>query len=214
MDIDLISGEEIEKRSLNIINKEVGKHSFNKFEWPVVRRMIHSSADFSITSIIRFHNNPIQRGIDAIRRGAHIVTDVNMLKQGISLKRLSDVNPVYKDELVLCNVKDEEVARLAKEKNLPRSIFNMRSLKEQINCGIVCIGNAPTALWEVCRLIKEENIIPSLLIAMPVGFVNVEESKELVKKLDIPYILMEGRRGGTTFTVAALNAISILAANK
>ncbi len=213
MPIDYIPGEEIERKSLNIIDEKVSGHTLDRFEWAVARRMIHTSADFSIIPLLRFHAEPVQSGIAALKKGASIVTDVNMLKQGISVKRLSKINPVYEQGLVFCNVADEGVAKTAREHNLPRSIFNIRSLKDRVDAGIVCIGNAPTALAEVCRLIEEENIVPSLLIAMPVGFVNVVESKELVKSLSVPYILMDGNRGGSTFAVAALNAISIMAAD-
>jgi precorrin-8X/cobalt-precorrin-8 methylmutase len=209
--MDLITGEEIERRSLAIIEKETGEHGFSSMEWVVVRRMVHASADFSILPLIKFKANPISKGIEAFKRGAPIITDSNMIKSGISVARLEKINPGYKRQSILCRVAEKDVFKQADHHQLPRAIYNMRSLKNNIHRGIVCIGNSPTALWEVVRLIREEKIEPSLLIAMPVGFVNVIETKEMVKKLSVPYILMDGRRGGSTLVVAAVNAIAILA---
>ncbi|MFQ5646656.1 MAG: precorrin-8X methylmutase [bacterium] len=209
--MQFISGEEIERESFRIIDREAGDHDFSSLEWPVLRRMIHACADFSIMPLVRFSGNPVEKGIKAIKQGSAIITDINMVKCGISLARLSAVNPVYKSGRVFCNIADPKVARESRKAGLPRSIFNIRSLKDKVDGGIVCIGNAPTALAELCRLVSEEGVSPALVIAMPVGFVNVVESKELVKGLDIPYIVMEGRRGGTTFAVSVLNAISVLA---
>jgi len=209
--IQQIPGEEIEKKSFEIIDREAGDHGFDALTWPVARRMIHASADFSILPNLVFGNDPVPAGIQALKAGAPIVTDSTMLKSGLSVARLKRIHPAYGDGNIFCNIADPDVARQAREAGLARSVFNMRSLKDKIDGGIVGIGNAPTALVEVCRLAREENIRPALLVAMPVGFVNVVESKELALKLDCPLILMKGRRGGTTFVVAALNAIAVLA---
>ncbi len=206
-----LTGEEIEKRSFEIIDREAGDHGFDALTWPVVRRMIHASADFSILPRLLFLNNPIRAGIRALKAGAPIVTDSTMLKSGLSLARLQKIHPIYAKDNIFCNIADPEVSRQAKKARQPRSIFNMRSLKNKISGGIVCIGNAPTALLEVCRLAQEEKILPALLIAMPVGFVNILEAKEAALTLPIPLILMKGRRGGTTFAVAALNGIAVQA---
>jgi precorrin-8X/cobalt-precorrin-8 methylmutase len=208
--IDLIPGDKVEEKSLTIIDKEAGNHHFSKEEWPVVRRIIHTTADFSIMPLVQFHNHPIREGMNALKRGASIVSDSNMIKSGISVARLEKINPSYKRQSILCRVAEKDVFRQADQHKLPRAIYNMRSLKTSIDRGIVCIGNSPLALWEVIRLTREEEIKPSLLIAMPVGFVNVVETKEMVKTLSIPYILIDGRRGGSTLAVAAINAIAIL----
>ncbi|WP_419657444.1 CbiC2: cobalt-precorrin-8X methylmutase [Desulfosarcina variabilis str. Montpellier] len=208
-----IPGEEVERRSLATIDKEAGDHGFSKLEWPIVKRMIHASADFSIMKLLTFSGDPVQSGIDALKAGVPIVTDSSMMKSGISKFRLQKVNPLYEKGNVFCKIADEDVAAMAKTMHLPRSIFNMRILKDKIDGGIVGIGNAPSALWEVCRLMKEENVKPALILAMPVGFVNVIESKAMIEEYDVPYILMQGRRGGTTFAVSAINALSILAGN-
>jgi precorrin isomerase len=209
--MDLITGEQIEEMSMDTIDREAGDHLFTPYEWAVVRRMIHASADFTIMPLVRFNKEPVSMGIEALKNGAPIITDSAMLKSGLSRQRLARINPVYEDGNIFCNIADKEVIMLANEYNLSRSIFNFRSLKEKVNQGIVCIGNAPTALWEVIRQINEEDIMPSLIFAMPVGFINVVETKEMLKQVDVPYIMMDGRRGGTTFVVAALNAIAILA---
>lgn len=209
--MDLVTGEQIERMSMETIDREAGDHSFTPDQWAVVRRMVHASADFSILPLIKFKGDPIIKGVEALKRGAPIITDSTMLKSGISRVRLTGINPVYEDGNIFCNIAEREVIRLAKTQNLPRSIFNFRSLKESVDQGIVCIGNAPTALWEVIRLINDEGVKPALIIAMPVGFINVVETKEMLKPMDVPYILMDGRRGGTTFVVAAINAITILA---
>ncbi len=209
--IDMIPGNEVERKSLAIIDSEAGNHGFNDEQWPVVRRMIHTVADFSIMEFVRFCNQPISKGIAAMQRNAPIISDSNMIKSGISVARLEKINAAYSRQSIMCRVAESDVYEQADLNKLPRAVYNMRSLKESINQGIVCIGNSPMALWEVIRLIKEEGIQPSLLIAMPVGFVNVVETKELVKELSIPYILMDGRRGGSTLVVAALNAIAIMA---
>lgn len=209
--IDMVPGNEVERKSLAIIDSEAGSHDFSNEEWPVVRRMIHTTADFSIMPLVQFHHRPVQEGIDALKRGAPIISDSNMIKSGISVARLVKINERYSRESILCRVAEKDVYNEADLNQLPRAVYNMRSLKTYIDGGIVCIGNSPMALWEVVRLINEEKIIPSLLIAMPVGFVNVVETKALVKELSVPYILMDGRRGGSTLTVAAINAIAIMA---
>jgi cobalt/nickel transport system ATP-binding protein/precorrin-8X/cobalt-precorrin-8 methylmutase len=206
-----LSGEEIEKKSFEMIDREAGEHGFDALTWPVARRMVHASADFSILPFLKFRQDPVQRGIGALRRGASIVTDSTMLKSGLSVARLKRIHPAYGENNIFCNIADSAVSKQAADAHLPRSVFNMRSLKGKIAGGIVCIGNAPTALLEVCRLAREEGIRPALLIAMPVGFVNVEASKETALELSLPMIVMTGRRGGTPFVVAALNAIAVLA---
>jgi precorrin isomerase len=173
--------------------------------------MVHASADFSILPLLDFRHEPVRNGIRALRKGAAIVTDSTMLKSGLSIARLKRIHPAYGGNNIFCNIADPAVSEQASAAHLPRSVFNMRSLKEKIDGGIVCIGNAPTALLEVCRLVREEGVNPALLIAMPVGFVNVEESKEAALTLSLPMLVMRGKRGGTTFVVAALNAIAVLA---
>ncbi len=209
--IQHISGPEIEKKSFEIIDREAGDHGFDALTWPVARRMIHASADLSILPNLVFKNDPVNAGIAAMNAGVPIVTDSTMMKSGLSVARLKRIHPAYENDNIFCNIADPVVAKQARDAGLARSVFNMRSLKDKIDGGIVGIGNAPTALIEVCRLSREEGIQPALLVAMPVGFVNVIESKELALRLPCPLILMKGRRGGTTFVVAALNAIAVLA---
>lgn len=209
--MDLVTGEKIEQLSMETIDREAGDHGFPQDRWAVIRRMVHASADFSILPLVKFNLNPIEKGIAALKKGAPVITDSTMLKSGISKARLRKISPLYEEGNIFCNVADREVAELSERHALPRSVFNIRSLKDKVEGGIICIGNAPTALWEIMRLMKEEDIKPALIFAMPVGFINVVESKVMLKDFDVPYIMMEGRRGGTTFVVAAFNAVMILA---
>ncbi len=209
--VEMIPGGKVEEKSLAIVDRAAGNHRFNEQEWPVVRRMIHATADFSIMQKVKFHNRPVEECIRALKEGAPIVSDCNMVRSGISVARLEKINSEYCRQSILCRVADTDVRRQADRHALPRAIYSMRSMKSAIDRGIVCIGNSPMALWEVIRLIREENIKPSVLIAMPVGFVNVVETKEMVKDLTLPYILMDGRRGGSTMAVAALNAMAVIA---
>jgi precorrin-8X/cobalt-precorrin-8 methylmutase len=211
--IDLIPGPEVEKKSFAIIDQEAGsnRHDFSAEEWPIVRRIIHTTADFSIMPLVRFNNLPVREGIKILKQGMPIITDSNMIKSGISIARLEKINSAYTRDSILCRVAEKDVHKQAELNQYPRAIYNMRSLKTSIDGGITCIGNSPMALWEIVRLMKEEGVRPGLLIAMPVGFVNVVETKEMVKELSIPYILMDERRGGSTLVAATLNAIAVLA---
>ena len=201
-----VQPQEIEGKSLEMIDEEIGEHSFTKEQWPVVQRVIHSSADFDLGKSMIFHPDAVQAGINAILNGEQIVADVQMVQAGISKPRLakfgSDVH-VY--------ISDPDVVDEAKKLNTTRAIISMRKGAREVNGGIYVIGNAPTALLELIRLVKSGEAKPSLIIGMPVGFVSAAESKEELAKLDLPFITNIGRKGGSTAVVAALNAISIIA---
>lgn len=201
-----VQPQQIEGKSFEMIDAEIGEHSFTKEQWPVVQRVIHSSADFELGRSMVFHPDAVQAGIRAILNGEKIIADVQMVQAGISKPRLekygSDVR-VY--------ISDPDVMEEAKRLNTTRAIISMRKGVREVEGGIYVIGNAPTALLELIRLIKEGGAKPSLVIGMPVGFVSAAESKEELAKLDIPFITNIGRKGGSTVVVAALNAISILA---
>ena len=209
--MDLIPGPEIEARSFAIIDQEAGAHTFSPNQWAVVRRMVHATADFAIMPLIKFNGDPIARGMAALKQGAPIIADSTMMTSGLSKARLGRIHPAYKAGNLFCRITAPDVIQSAKTHDLPRSVFNIRSLKDKVAGGIVCIGNAPTALWEVLRLWEEEAVIPALVIGMPVGFVNVVETKQMLEQTAISYITVQGRRGGTPMAVAALNAISLLA---
>lgn len=206
-----LSGEEIEARSMETIDQEAPSHRFSPEEWQVVRRMIHTTGDFSIVDAVRFSPTAIPSGVDALKRGMPIYVDSSMIRSGLSLPRLRSVCPDYGPEKIVCHINDEEVAKLAREAKYPRSLFAIRKAKTKLNGSLVVLGNAPIALLELNRMILEEGIKPALIIAMPVGFVHVVESKEELMSLDIPYIALVGRRGGSPLAVSVVHALCSIA---
>ncbi|MBN2643943.1 precorrin-8X methylmutase [Trichloromonas sp.] len=207
-----LSGAEIEERSFSCIDTEAPAHDFSAEEWQVVRRLIHTTADFAMAELIRFSPQAIRSACTALKQGAAIYVDSNMIRSGLSLPRLQQLNRGYSREAILCHVADEDVAEEAKETGLPRSLFAIRKAGKQLDGGIVLIGNAPVALLELNRMAVEENIRPALVIGMPVGFVHVLESKEELMDTGLPYIVLSGRRGGSPLAVAALHALCGIAA--
>lgn len=204
-----IQPQEIEDKSFEIITEELGEHSFTPEQFPVVQRVIHASADFDLGRSLVFHPDAVQAGIKAIRSGKLIVADVQMVQAGINKPRIAKYG---------CDVKvyisDEDVIAEAKRLNTTRAIISVRKALREAEGGIFAIGNAPTALLELIRLVKEGEAKPGLVVGMPVGFVSAAESKEELAKLDIPFITNMGRKGGSPVTVAAINAISIMADNQ
>jgi precorrin isomerase len=202
-----LDGAAIEARSLEIIDREAPPHGFLPPEWSVVRRMIHASADFTLAGCTRFSPGAIHAAIAALQRGAPICADSSMIRAGLSLARLRAACPAYERERILCHVADQDVAREAASARLPRSLFAVRKAKAALDGGIAVFGNAPVGLFELSRLILEEPVRPALVLAMPVGFVHVVESKQELMTLDVPWICVEGRRGGSPLAVAALHAL-------
>jgi len=206
-----MSGEDIEGASFAAIDREAPEHGFDPGQWGVARRMVHTCADFSILKDLVFHRGAVEAGIQALRRGAPIYTDANMIRSGLSQARLKAVNPGYAPASIQCHVADLEIAEEAKRTGLPRSLFAIRKAKAQLEGGIVAIGNAPVALLELNRMIVEEGLRPALVVGMPVGFVHVIESKDELLTLDIPAIALKGRRGGSPLVVATIHALAVLA---
>jgi precorrin-8X/cobalt-precorrin-8 methylmutase len=207
---DPMDGAAIEERSLALIEQEAQAHSFAANEWAVVRRMIHTTADFSMIDLVRFSPDAICAGQKALKAGAPIFADSNMIRAGLSLARLKQNNTGYTASSLHCYVADSEVAEQANQQHLPRSLFAVRKARPFLDGGIALFGNAPVALMELNRMILEEGIRPALVIAMPVGFVHVVESKDELMSLNIPWIAIPGRRGGSTLAVAALHALCML----
>jgi len=201
-----VQPQEIEKTSLATITAEIGEHSFTAEQYPIVQRMIYATADFDLGRSMVFHKDAVQAGIQAILNGEKIVTDVKMIHVGISRPRLEKHGCEVK-----VHISDPDVIEEAKRLNLTRAIVSIRKSVKESKGGIYAIGNAPTALLELIRLVKEGVAKPSLVIGLPVGFVSAAESKEELAKLDIPFITNIGRKGGSTAVVAAVNAFSILA---
>ena len=207
-----MSGPDIEARSFEIIDSEApNRCGFSGDQWEVVRRMIHTTGDMSLAKSVKFSPDAVPAGIAALLNGSAIYADSNMIRSGLSLARLQSVNGSYAANRITCHVADADVAELATHNGLPRSLYAIRKAKAQLDDGIAVFGNAPVALLELNRMILEEGIRPALVIAMPVGFVHVVESKEELASLGVPFIEIEGRRGGSPLAVAALHSICTLA---
>jgi precorrin-8X/cobalt-precorrin-8 methylmutase len=206
-----MTGEAIEARSFQIIDEEADRHGLSDRQWAVVRRMIHTTADFSLVNDVRFSHDAIDSGIAALRSGTPCLVDSNLIRSGLSLVRLRQVCSQYTAEAVFCHVADKDVAQQSREEGLPRSLFAVRKARHVLDGGIAVFGNAPVALMELNRFIAEEQVKPALVIAMPVGFVHVEESKEELMSLDVPYIAIAGRRGGSPLAVSTVHALCALA---
>ncbi|MGX9134569.1 precorrin-8X methylmutase [Rummeliibacillus sp. JY-2-4R] len=205
-----VAPDNIYEHSFATIAEEYGPHDFTEDEWKVIRRIIHASADFDLGRSVIIHPDAIGAGIKAIRAGKPVIADVQMVEVGTGHKRFQKHGgDIY------CYISDDDVSQAAKEAGVTRAIMSMQKAAHFHEGGIYAIGNAPTALLELIRLIKEGKAKPDLIIGMPVGFVSAAESKEeLAKVTEVPFITNIGRKGGSTVTVAALNAISILADQK
>ena len=206
-----LSPEEIEAESFRIIEEEAGPHNWSAQMWPLVRRAIHTSADFDYAGSMCIAEGAIASGIAALKEGCGIVTDTTMVISGMSKERLAPFGVK-----VACHVADPQVAKDAKAQLITRSILAMRKGGRDAKNGIFVIGNAPTALFELIRLIREERVAPKLIVALPVGFVGAVESKEALKELakdypNLPFITNTGRKGGSNVAAAVMNAILIQA---
>jgi precorrin-8X/cobalt-precorrin-8 methylmutase len=209
-----LSGPEIEAMSMAIIDREAPAHAFRSGEWQILRRMIHTVGDFGIIDAVRFSPDAIEAGVKALKGGRTIFTDANMIRAGISLTRLRAASEFYRRECLVCHVADDDVVRAAKRSGLPRSLHAVQKARPLLDGAIVVIGNAPVALMEICRMIIDEGIRPSLVVAMPVGFVHVAESKEELMSLGVPFIATAGRRGGSPLAVSVIHALCGLAAGE
>jgi precorrin-8X/cobalt-precorrin-8 methylmutase len=202
--------EEIETESFRIIDCEAGEHGWPEAEWQVVRRAIHTSADFEYVRTMVFSEAAVEQAVSAIRSGAGIVTDTNMALAGINKARLVSFGCQ-----VACHVADSDVSALAQREGITRSVIAMRKSVHNLNNLIFVIGNAPTALLELLRLVREGVVRPALIIGLPVGFVGAEESKNALAASDsgVPFITNKGRKGGSNVAAAIVNALTILASH-
>ncbi len=201
--------QQIEDLSFKIIDKEAGDHGFDETQWPIVRRMIHTSADFEYIKTIKFHPDAIQKGIEAIQNGCQIFTDTNMARVGIRKMEITRFGGQ-----VDCLIADDTVAQKAKADGTTRALAAVDMACDRIKDGIYVVGNAPTALLRLIELIKAKKTAPALIIGLPVGFVNAAESKEELTKIDLPYITNKGRKGGSNIAAAIVNALAIMAVSK
>lgn len=193
---------EIEKRSFEIITQELNGTQFPKEIEPIVKRVIHTTADFEYKDTLTFSHNAVERGLNAIKEGACIVTDTQMVKSGINKKVLARFGGE-----VYCFMSDEDVALLAKENGTTRAVASMDKAAQINKKLIFAIGNAPTALIRLHQLMEEGKLSPELIIGVPVGFVNVIPSKELIIEGTAPFIVARGRKGGSNVAAAICNAL-------
>ncbi|MCF2682117.1 precorrin-8X methylmutase [Faecalicatena contorta] len=205
IEIENVLPAEIEKRSFEMIAEELRREEIclPEEQAPIIKRCIHTSADFEYAKNLVFSKGAVERALEAIQNGASIVTDTQMGKSGINKKRLAG----YGGQ-VYCFMSDEDVARAAKENGTTRAVASMEKacmLEEKL---IFAIGNAPTALIHLYEMIREGRIRPELVIGVPVGFVNVVQSKELIMaQEEVPYIVARGRKGGSNIAACICNAL-------
>ena len=212
-------GRQIEESSFDIIDREVsdqigGEHGYTEGQWDVVRRAIHTTGDFEFARLFKFSDDAIASGIEALRKGCPIVSDVSMIVSGLSKARMSAFgNQAH------CFVSDDDVIAQAKELGNTRSIQAMHKARDLglLDGAIIGVGNAPTALLEAMRMIRDGEIKPALIIGIPVGFVSAVESKDELHEAKpagmlCPYITSLGRKGGSTLIVSSIHSLLIQAA--
>lgn len=200
--LETVLPEEIEKRSFEIIAEELGDVALDPVQAPVIKRVIHTTADFDYLESLRFSEGAVERFQEAIRNGACIVTDTQMAKAGISKKTLER----YGGE-AYCFMSDEDVAAKAAAEGTTRAAASMDKAAELNRELIFAIGNAPTALVRLYELMEQKKITPKGIIGVPVGFVNVVQAKELILQCGVPYIVARGRKGGSNVAAAICNAL-------
>lgn len=201
-EIERVRPDEIEKRSFEIITEELKGRSFPEEQELIIKRVIHTSADFEYADSLYFSEGAVERGIQALLNGAYIVSDTTMVQSGIHKKTLQRLGGE-----AVCYIGDTDIAKEAKEKGVTRSSLSMEKAAKLERPLIFAIGNAPTALIQLYDMIQKKEVKPELIIAVPVGFVNVVASKELIMQTDIPVIAARGRKGGSNIAAAICNAL-------
>lgn len=202
IELENVRPRDIERRSFEIITEELGDRKLDADKELIIKRCIHTSADFDYADNLCFSEGVVEKAIEAIKNGACIVTDTQMGRSGINKKALEK----YGGE-VYCFMSDEDVAKTAKENGTTRATASMDKAAAMNKPMIFAIGNAPTALVRLYELIQEGKINPALIIGVPVGFVNVVQSKELIMETDVPYIVARGRKGGSNIAACICNAL-------
>ena len=198
----------IETKSMEIIREGMTPHSFTEQELNVINRTIHTTGDFDYQNIVSIHSAAIQAGIEAIKSGCRIVTDTTMAFSGINKRSLEKAGCK-----IDCYISHEDIFRIAKEKQVTRSMAAMDYAAIE-GVDIFVIGNAPTALYRIGELIKERKVAPKLIIGVPVGFVGAAESKEYIRAFDVPTITTVGTKGGSNVAASILNAIIYMAVGR
>lgn len=202
----------IEENSMKIIESEIGIHSYTKAQWNIVRRVIHATADFDFAKPdkngIIFSTSAIENAFGAFKQRHHIVVDVDMVLSGINKKSVAKIGTK-----LICNISNKDVVEISKNQNKTRSTVAMRYSSKEIDGGIVVIGNAPTALYEVIKMVNEDAVRPSLVIGIPVGFVSASESKLELSKANVAFITNIGRKGGSPAASSIINALMLMYIN-
>lgn len=193
---------DIEKRSMEIIGEELGEVKLDEEKLSIIKRVIHTSADFDYVRTLHFSKDAVEKALEALKNGATIVTDTNMAKAGINKAGMEKLGCK-----AVCYMADPDVALRAKEAGSTRAAACMEKACLIEGPVIIAVGNAPTALVRLDELIKEGKIKPELVIGVPVGFVNVVEAKEIIMQSGAPYIVARGRKGGSNVAAAICNAL-------
>lgn len=197
------AGRDIERQSFEIIEREIGPHDFPPEQWHIVRRVIHTTGDFDFAHFIRIHPQAVSRAKNALRNGARILTDTRMIRIGLAPWRLD-----WFGSEVVTPAAASATQAMAKQLGVTRSVAAFRSSRDLLDGSLIAVGNAPTALLEIIRLIKEEGVRPALVIGVPVGFVQAAESKEALWALaEQPSVTVLGRKGGSPVAVAIVHAL-------
>lgn len=194
--------KKIEEKSFEIILSELGEHNFNQRELKIVQRVIHTTADFEYSKLIDIHENAIDILMDELRKGKKIYADTNMVMAGVNKKKLKEFN-----SRIYNFVHDDDIYEIAKSKGITRSMASIEKAARDKDTTIFAIGNAPTAIFKLLELYNEGIVNPKLVIGVPVGFVGASESKEMLRKSGIPYIVINGRKGGSPVAATIINAI-------
>ena len=198
----MMGPEEIERASMAIIGREMGDWAGPAENLPVLKRVIHTTADFDFVRNLLFSPNAVRLGRDALRRGVAVVTDTAMAAAGIGKPAAARWGVS-----VVCRMADPDVRDEALRRGVTRAVVSMERAAAETPDAIFAIGNAPTALIRLCELVREGAARPSLVVGVPVGFVNVVESKEMLAATDVPYIAAMGRKGGSPVASAVVNAL-------
>ncbi|HHY60560.1 MAG TPA: precorrin-8X methylmutase [Clostridia bacterium] len=195
----------IEARSMALIEELVKDLAFGPEEKAIVKRVIHASGDPEYGELVSFHPESVARGLAALQRGAPIFTDVQMVAAGINKKAAGRLGCT-----VHCAIGEDAVAGLARREGITRAMAAFRRWGQGLQDSLVVIGNAPTALFEVLRLHREEGITPALVVGVPVGFVGAAEAKEALRQSSLPYITVVGRKGGSPIAASIVNSLLYL----
>lgn len=202
MKVEQVLPGDIERRSFEIITEELGQRVLKPEHEAIIKRVIHTTADFDYADHLTFSDGAVEVALEALRQGASIVTDTNMGKAGINKAALNKYgNQVY------CFMADEDVAAMARDNQTTRATASMDKAAALGLDGIFAIGNAPTALLRLKELTEQGRLHPRLIIGVPVGFVNVVQAKELILEMKAPYIVARGRKGGSNVAAAICNAL-------